>query len=241
MKLIIDIGNTQAKLAVFEGRQLVSLFSLKNLDPKDIKKIKTKIPSLQSAILCSVIKHKQELIKYLKLNFEFIELHSKISVPIKNLYNTPTILGSDRLAAVVGASDLFPNENVLVIDAGTCIKYDFINKKNEYLGGGISPGLNMRFKALNTFTGKLPLVRQKNKFELIGNSTERSVLSGVLNGVVAEVDGIIGYYKKLYPDTKVIITGGDRVFFDKRLKSNTFAAPNLVLQGLNIILEYNVR
>jgi type III pantothenate kinase len=141
----------------------------------------------------------------------------------------------------VGANLYFPNQDVLVIDAGTCIKYDFVNKANAYLGGSISPGLQMRFKALHTLTEKLPLVQPVlNVDYLIGSSTEEAILSGVLNGCIAEIDGIIQQYKSNYKNLKVVLSGGDSIYFDKTLKNSIFASPNIVLEGLNAILDYNV-
>ena len=144
------------------------------------------------------------------------------------------------MACAVGANFLFPNQNVLAIDAGTCITYDFTDKKSNYWGGGISPGLMMRFNALNTFTAKLPLVVPLGNPALIGNSTETAIQSGVVNGVTAEMDGIINRYEQKYPGLRVILTGGDGPFFENRLKASIFASPDLVLLGLNSVLIHNV-
>ena len=133
----------------------------------------------------------------------------------------------------------FRNEPVLVIAAGSCITYDFINKQGEYLGGSISPGIRMRFQALNTFTGKLPLIKGKIPASLTGTTTRESILSGVINGALAEVDGIISQYQQMHSELKVIISGGDMKYFDKRLKIRTFAIPNIVIEGLFKILELN--
>ncbi|MBT6766833.1 MAG: type III pantothenate kinase, partial [Prolixibacteraceae bacterium] len=154
-------------------------------------------------------------------------------------YDSKETLGKDRIAAAVGAFDLYPDSNVLIIDAGTAITYDIINEKNQYLGGNISPGLEMRFKALHHFTGKLPLVKQ-NKFDkLYGNTTENAILAGVQNGLVFEVDKAIDTFKEFYNNLKVIITGGNAEFFDKKLKNSFFVHFNLIAMGLNRILEYN--
>jgi type III pantothenate kinase len=161
-------------------------------------------------------------------------------IPIKNMYESAQTLGSDRLAAAIGGYTLFPNQHVLVIDVGTCIKYNFTTNKNEYIGGGISPGLKMRLKALTTFTSRLPLVEIDENFDtLIGKNTNDSILSGVIMGCIAEMEGIIERYQLLYPDMKIILTGGDTNFFEKRLKKPIFADQNLILKGLNEILEYN--
>jgi len=148
-------------------------------------------------------------------------------------------LGKDRVAAAAAATTIFPGENVLVIDAGTSITYDLITKNGTYLGGGISPGIMMRFKALNTFTGKLPLITEIDDAPLIGNDTPSSIKSGVLNGVLAEVNGIIDSYSNRFDTLKIIISGGDYKYFDKKLKNSIFATPNIVMQGLLEILKIN--
>jgi type III pantothenate kinase len=166
-------------------------------------------------------------------------LSANTPLPIENRYLTKETLGKDRIAAVVGAYDLYPNQNLLVIDAGTAITYDFINEKGQYLGGNISPGIEMRFKALNYYTGKLPRVQPKEWNKLYGSTTEEAILGGVLNGVVFEVDKTIESFKEFYKNLKVIITGGDAEFFDNKLKNSFFVNFNLLALGLNRILEYN--
>ncbi|HKL32104.1 MAG TPA: type III pantothenate kinase, partial [Tangfeifania sp.] len=160
-------------------------------------------------------------------------------LPIENLYQTKDTLGKDRIAAVVGAFDLYPNTNVLVIDAGTAITFDIINEQGQYLGGNISPGLEMRFKALNKFTGRLPLVRKNDFDNLYGRTTEEAILAGVQHGIVFETDKAIETFKEFYNNLKVIITGGDAIFFDKKLKNSFFVHFNLTALGLNRILEHN--
>jgi type III pantothenate kinase len=160
-------------------------------------------------------------------------------LPIKNNYATPKSLGKDRLAAAVGAWSLFPNQNSLSIDVGTAIKFDLINQASEYIGGSISPGISLRFQSLHNFTAKLPLVQYKNSHPLIGFDTETSILSGVLNGINSEIDGLIELYKVQYPDLKIILSGGDSIYFENNLKSNIFAVSNLVQIGLNEILIFN--
>jgi type III pantothenate kinase len=162
------------------------------------------------------------------------------SLPIINKYRTPETLGKDRLAGVVGAQHLLPACDILVIDAGTAITYDFITSSGEFIGGSISPGIAMRYKALNTYTDRLPLLNYYDNAKLIGDDTSTSIFSGVLNGAVAEMEGIIQQYREVYPGIKIILTGGDHNYFDKRLKIKTFAAPNLVLEGLNLILDFNI-
>jgi type III pantothenate kinase len=170
-----------------------------------------------------------------------IYLNGKTPLPFINKYKTPSTLGADRLALVAGALKYFPDKNVLIISMGTCITYDFITSRKEYLGGSISPGMEMRFEALNTFTARLPLVKPKQVKTLLGRSTDESILTGVILGIVHEMEGFISTYRKLYPTLKIILTGGDAPLFAGRLKSSIFAVPELSLTGLNEILLYNSR
>lgn len=236
MNLIVDIGNTLTKFATFKGQTL--LYRGEG-DWKVVKEFLLK-NSIKNVIVSSVVKESNLTILLNDYDFSsFIELSSTTKVPIVNLYKSPKTLGDDRLANVVGAKSLYPNRNVLVIDAGTCIKFDAITSEGEYFGGAISPGLRMRFKALEHFTGKLPLIEPKHNVELIGDTSENSILSGVVNGSVAEIEAIIAQYKLVYENLTVILTGGDASFFDNELKSNIFVEHNLTLIGLNEILRYN--
>ena len=167
-------------------------------------------------------------------------LTHELPLPIKNGYTTPITLGVDRIAGVCGAHQHFPDRPCLVIDSGTCITYDFIDRDGVFLGGGISPGLSMRFEAVHTFTARLPLVQMIESAPLIGNSTETCIQSGVLNGVIEELNGIINRYQEKFEGLQVILCGGDARFFENKLKASIFALPNLVLSGLNSILIYNV-
>ncbi|MGB5270960.1 MAG: type III pantothenate kinase, partial [Eudoraea sp.] len=162
-------------------------------------------------------------------------------IPFKNSYATPQTLGMDRVALATAAFYFNPDANTLVIDAGTCITYDMINDYGEYLGGAISPGLRMRYKALHEHTSKLPLLEPKNYNDIIGNSTDASIHSGVLNGICREIDGVIGQYQSRFEDLTVILTGGDAQILSKRLKNTIFAHSNFLLKGLNYLLEYNKR
>jgi len=241
MKLVIDIGNTHVKTALFDGSGITDLITTKDISARFLDEFFSKHKKIHSAILASVREEKQEVIDFLSSQIRFIRLDETTPLPFINKYTSPATLGNDRIAAVAGASGLFPNRNVLVIDAGSCITYDFITSGNEYLGGSISPGINMRFSAMHTFTKKLPLIKFKPKeqADLIGTDTEKSILSGVQNGVLQEVAGIIGIYKKKFGEVKVVVSGGDYKYFDKYLKNNIFASPNIVLTGLNRILDFN--
>jgi type III pantothenate kinase len=185
------------------------------------------------------IYHSPALEEYIKKQSKFIIFDSSTPLPLTNKYQTPETLGKDRLAAAVAAVNMFPHSNVLVIDAGTCIKYDFINAKAEYLGGAISPGLQMRFNALNHFTEKLPLITLSEYDSLIGKNTAESLLSGVINGTLSEIDGIIERYHKIYPEIQIVLSGGDAEYLVSKLKKEIFAVSNIVLNGLKIILDYN--
>ncbi len=167
-------------------------------------------------------------------------VRSGLLLPIKVLYKTPETLGNDRLANVCAAWSLYPEQNSLVIDLGTCIKYDFVSASGTYPGGSISPGLSMRYKALTRFTSQLPYFKPVDEFpELTGQSTEGAIRSGVENGILEEVNGIIARYQELFDQTRIILTGGDHSKFADKLKSVIFAAPNLTLTGLKVILDHN--
>jgi type III pantothenate kinase len=237
--LIIDFGNTLTKTAVFFNDQCLEIKTTPHLKPDDLAYFIKKYNPLH-AIISSVVKVPDEIRQYLNARSNCIELSHTTPVPISNLYKTPETLGLDRLALAVAATGIFPGHNVLAIDAGTCVTFDFVDDRKNYHGGGISPGIQMRFKALHTFTERLPLINHQNFDGLSGTTTTESILSGVLNGIIAEFDGIIRMYKAGHKDLKVIVTGGDVNFFAMKLKSNIFAAPNLVLNGLNVILNFNV-
>jgi type III pantothenate kinase len=195
--------------------------------------------SVQNAIVSSVSVANTEISRELNFLQSLLFLDYNTPLPIKNNYETPTTLGYDRIAAGVGANLRYPSQNCLVIDIGTAIKYDLVSAENAFEGGIISPGRRMRFNALHTFTKKLPLLDTVEIPELIGHSTESCMKSGVMNGITAEINGIIDEYLKKLKLT-VLICGGDAPYFETKIKYPTFAAPNLVLEGLNRILQYNV-
>ena len=242
MNLVIDIGNSRSKLAVFKDNQQVALAFYDNpIGVDEVNKFLEKHKGVKHVILSSVVNHSLNLAGIFP---DFLEFKSDTPLPIENLYKTPETLGPDRLAVVVGANNKFPNENILVIDAGTCITYDFIDSQNRYLGGSISPGINMRFRALNNFTAKLPLLSPDKSWsskKITGATTDESILSGVLNGTLSEIKGIIEVYRNKFPELKILLTGGDLVFFENELKNDIFADPTLILKGLNEILNYNVK
>jgi len=237
MNLTIDQGNAYLKAGVFDGEKFVE----ESGQSEDrLVFLLAKYP-VENSILSSVGDYPQNIVRHLQsLRGKFIELDEKTKLPIKNLYKTPVTLGKDRLAVAVAANYLMPGKNCLIIDAGTCITYDFVNAQGEYLGGNISPGMNMRFKALNAYTKQLPLLSYREKTPFLGDDTETAICSGVINGISLEMDGYIDRMKEKYPDLSIFLTGGDTIFFENTLKNSIFAHKNLLLIGLNRILNYNL-
>ncbi len=238
-KLVIDLGNSRAKVAVYLNDELTVVHTIGDPTPEKIYQLGLHKLPIYAGIICSVTEN-PALYTVLFPDLTWVILESQTPLPIKNKYQTPETLGKDRLAAVAGAQFLFPGQDILVIDAGTAVTYDFINHKGEYYGGSISPGLSMRFKALHTFTSRLPLLQAEEISYLTGSNTRESILSGVINGLCAEMDGIIDQYKLSWLSLQVVLTGGDTKYFEKTLKNSIFASPNLVLTGLKLILDYNI-
>ncbi|WP_121666934.1 type III pantothenate kinase [Mesonia aquimarina] len=241
MNLVIDVGNTLVKLAVFQQDKIVELerFLIEFFSKEILKKIE-KYPEIDHIILSSVVEIPENWFKLLQVKGKLVVLSDDTLLPFKNNYASPKTLGKDRLALVAGAKVLFPNKNVLVIDAGSCITYDFL-QGNNYEGGAISPGMQMRFKAMHNFTAKLPLITQvKNiPLKLTGKTTEENMIIGVLKGIQLEIDGFIDTYKSQYKDLTVILSGGDSELLSRSLKNGIFAPENFLLRGLNSILEFN--
>jgi type III pantothenate kinase len=240
MNLVIDFGNTLKKLALFDGDQLLLAAHFPEINRQVIAGFIGEHPGIDACILSSVISHPADIPELLSQSFYFISLDEHTPVPILNRYATKSTLGKDRLAAAVAGAAMFPGENVLVISAGTALTYDFVNDRGEYPGGAISPGMQMRFNALHTFTDKLPLVSYQEHIELTGSDTGMSILSGVINGMTAEIEGVSAQYRAQYPGLKIILSGGDLNYFVKRLKISIFAVPNIVIHGLQQILVFNV-
>lgn len=237
--LIIDAGNTRVKVVVFKED---SLIEMQVCDTSSLQATFLNFFSkhcFTQAILSSVGGLTDEIRALIPKEVPLLVLSNTTKVPFQNLYKTPKTLGVDRIALVSAASVQFPKQNVLVIDAGTCVTFDCINASNSYLGGAISPGLQMRYTALNTFTEKLPKLTFDAPKHLIGDDTETSMHSGVVNGLVAEINGIIDAYRDLYSDLTVVLTGGDMNYLSKRLKNGIFANPNFLIEGLDAILKYN--
>ena len=240
MNLTIDIGNTNIKVALFENSKIIMTRIYKEFTVRQLNDLFNEY-KFGNVILSSVIAS-DLLVNDLQTDrYNFVELTNKTPLPIKNLYKSPETLGNDRIAAVTGANEIFPANTVLVIDAGTAITYDIINMNAEYDGGNISPGLTMRFRALNKFTDRLPLLSRRDNFSDFGTTTEEALISGVQKGIIYEMEGYIKEAGEKYNDLEVILTGGDAYFFDKILKKRIFVEPNLISIGLNSILEHNVR
>ena len=240
MNLIIDIGNTRTKLGVFDKGILKKKLTWDTWDLKRLKNFAIQW-KIKNVALSVVGKLKKGVDSYLAKHFFYIKLNAGTSIPIQNLYETPKTLGKDRLAAVIGAYELFPVNTCLVIDAGTCITYDILTKSGDYLGGNIAPGLELRFKAMNSFTAALPLVSRRKTDNLLGKTTITAIRTGAQRGAIFEMEGFIQAYRKEFGRIKVILTGGDAIFFADNLKTKIFVEPNLVFLGLNKILNYNVQ
>tara|TARA_B110000003_G_scaffold276446_1_gene322952 strand:+ start:2483 stop:3208 length:726 start_codon:yes stop_codon:yes gene_type:complete len=239
MNLVIDIGNTKVKAAVLESDTIhISLTFDENYFADELENILNNYKVTQ-CILSSVKEINQEYIKKLQEIPFFLSLNSSTQLPFKNLYTSPSSLGNDRIALAAAAVSIYPLKNSLVIDAGTCITYDFLNSNSEYLGGAISPGIEMRYKALHQYTSKLPLLTKERVNKLTGSSTLDSIHSGVINGVACEIEGVIAQYREDFYDLTVVLTGGDTKFLSKQLKNSIFANQNFLLLGLNKILTFN--
>lgn len=238
MNLILDIGNSAIKLSLFEENIEVFTAKFKQFDRTNLEALLEKYPQICAAIISSVREDVKEVQKLLLERIPLVlVLDAQTPVPVKVCYKTPTTLGKDRIAAVVGARVLFPDQNVLVFDSGTALTMEVLDAQGNYLGGNISPGLNMRFQALHQFTSMLPQVHMNHKAPVLGIDTISAIQAGVQQGILHEVTSYIRYYENIYHSLKVVFTGGDAFFFVNPLKSPIFVFLNLVQIGLNRILE----
>jgi type III pantothenate kinase len=238
-RLVLDFGNTALKASIYRDGEVYSQEILEAPTTEEILAFATSKP-VKCGILGSVVNHPENLILDLAPLFPLLILGPETALPITNNYKSPESLGYDRIAAAVEAWQLFPGSPVLAIVAGTCITYNIIDKTGNFLGGAISPGLHMRAKSMHDYTKKLPLISPSGEHPLTGNTTETSLRSGVFNGTVAELEGMIYHYLKQYPGLQTVIGGGDSTVLAEALKNGIFARPNLVAQGLYRILEYHV-
>lgn len=240
LNLVIDLGNSLLKVALFDKNLMISKFIYTNQSLSIISDL-FKNNCIDNSLISNVSTIDKNILDFLKTNSNLISINESTDLPFINLYKTKNTLGHDRIALVSAAAVNFPDQNILIIDAGTCITYDFKNSKNEYLGGGISPGIKMRFKSLNSETSNLPLSTINLDIKLIGDDTDSSINSGVVNGVLSEIDGIINQYQERFKNIKIILTGGDSNFLLKKIKNTIFADQNFLLKGLNYLLEDNIK
>jgi len=237
VSLCLDFGNTNLKAALFLGDKMTDkiIFTQEEAIFTIGKIIEMHKP--QRAILSSNIAHSPEIDVLLEANTKFVLLNSKTRLPFLNAYGSPETLGNDRLALVAALSKLYPKEDSIVISIGTCITYNFLAKNNAFRGGAISPGVELRLKAMHQFTDKLPLIQREGHLSVLGYDTETSIRSGAINGIAAEIDGMIARFESQYGRINAVLTGGDSPFFESRLKNKIFADTNFLFKGLYAILD----
>ena len=236
--ICFDFGNTRLKCAVFYQASIREIILLENDSDETFENLVKKYQP-QKTILSSVIEHNPSIEKILSTSSRFHKLSHQTKLPFTSPVGKPETIGADRLALAAAAVYFHPQKNNLVIGLGSCITYNFINKYNQFLGGSISPGMEMRFTSLHTLTAKLPLIKVDWNFPLIGYDTKTNILSGVLLGMAKEIDGIIEAYSEKFGNFNVLLTGGDAAYFARHLKSKIFADPDLIFKGLYAISEYN--
>lgn len=237
--LCIDRGNSWAKVAVFEGNTIIFSSKYEHLNADVLSDLHGQF-CFTNCILSSVTNDNDDIVAFVQqMNIRFVELTHQTQLPISKAYKTPQTLGNDRVAAVVGAASIYPNRDLLVIDAGTAITYDFVNAEGVYVGGNIAAGIDMRLHALHIFTQKLPKVSPSADFPILGTDTHSALVAGAVQGVVFEIEGYINHLKFKYPELLTFLTGGSSFYFDTKLKCAIFAEKNLVLIGLNRILQHN--
>ena len=242
MNLIFDVGNTATKMALYEGNEKITSFRTKQFSCEKMQEIFSDfLERIDRAIISTVRNTPEYIIDMATLGIPYVHIlshHTKL--PFKNEYKTPETLGPDRIAAIAGAFHMYPGRNVLIIDAGTAVTYDYLSGKT-FLGGNISPGLSMRFKALHRFTGKLPLGSTLEKYSSPGKNTMEAITAGVTNGLICEINEYIRMFEEKNIDSMVVFTGGDSGYLKDRISHKINYQPDLVLTGLNYILEYNAK
>ncbi|MGV1012894.1 MAG: type III pantothenate kinase [Flavobacterium sp.] len=240
MLLAIDVGNTQIKLAVFEQNTLIIKKTIPYSEwKKEVENTLIFFSEIKNIAVASVGKLQKEDFLGIKKEVAVYFCSYQSKFPYLNQYATPDTLGIDRMVLAAGAVLQFPNQNRLVIDAGTCITYDFVDANDVYHGGAISPGIRLRYQSLHNFTARLPLLNPEIPQKVIGNSTEQSIHSGIINGVSLEIDGFISGVLNKNDNFIIILTGGDSEFLAERLKNTIFANPNFLLESLNQTFQYN--
>ena len=238
MRLIIDSGNTRIKFVVIDHGKIIEQGIVEDFSTLE-KPLLIQFPALKQMIYADV--RCEYSIHDMQQFFPNLQVHAlkALKFPFASKYSTPNTLGDDRLALIAAAIKKYPNQDCLVIDAGTCITFDLVTAQKEYLGGAISPGIQMRFRALNEFTGKLPLISPPQQLSSLGESTQQSIETGVVKGVLHEIEGVIHEYQKKFPALTIILTGGDALYLSKMVKNTIFAEPNFLTEGLEYVLEYN--
>ena len=242
MVLVVDIGNTRIKCAVYELDTLKAVFVFTEKEAENnFKNILFSYPNVTDLIVSSVAKTLTFDLQTISNNLNIHFVSNLDSFPFENKYATPKTLGVDRMILAAGATLLYPKQNRLIIDAGTCVTYDFVDENDNYWGGAISPGFRLRYESLHQFTAKLPLLTLEEPEGLVGSSTNQSIHSGVVNGLICEMDGFIERYKQQNENFTIILTGGDAVFLAKRLKNTIFANSNFLLESLNQFFQYKIK
>jgi len=241
MNLCIDWGNSRVKAALFQEENLLTAHNFREEEALTSIMDLVEADKPEAAIISSVANHPPELKALLQERMKVMILNSGTPLPIMNAYHSPETLGADRIALAVAAYQSNPATNNLVISAGTAITYSFVHKNKAFRGGAITPGVQMRFKALNEYTDKLPLIAAEGELLLLGYDTETGIRSGVLNGIAAEMDGLINNFREQFQEVQVFLTGGDAPLFAGKLKNQIFADSQLLLKGLNLILRHNAR
>ena len=239
MNLCIDIGNSFIKLAIIDKGEILHKDVVKKLYVRELNLLREKF-NFRNVIVGASGHLPKTLIRHLQNNYHLLILDSDTNLPIKIAYETPSTLGRDRIAGVVGANWIFKGEANCVIDIGTCITYDLIDKNGTYLGGNISPGVKLRLKSMNDYTARLPLVERGTLDELIGKNTKQALQNGATLGTLLEIESFIDRISEKYSKINIILTGGDAIFFGESINSKIFVKPNLVLFGLNEIMNFNV-
>ena len=238
MNIVLDIGNTILKVGLFKNNVQINYFEFNKNYYENIRNI-LECNQILYSIVSNVSSSENKLIQLLKIKTQFIPFNSSLKIPFKNNYKSKRTLGQDRIALVSSSMKQYPDENVLIIDLGSCITYDFINSENEYEGGAISPGLIMRYKSLNNFTSNLPFLEPKKINYIIGKNSKESIHSGIINGIICELNGTIDRYQKKFKEIRIILTGGDSKFLFSKIKNSIFANSNFLLLGLNFLIELN--
>jgi type III pantothenate kinase len=236
--LCFDFGNTRQKVAVFRNELHEETILLPNNELHSIERIMY-LQQPQKTILASVINHNPAIEQLLASQSQFHKLSHTTRANFTTAVGKPETIGADRLALCAAAAHYYPGKNNLVIGLGTCITYNFINHYHQFMGGSISPGMEMRFKAMQVFTDKLPLVTSNHNFPLVGYDTKTNMQSGVIAGMAFEIDGFIDAYKAKYENFNAVLTGGDCLYFARRLKNKIFADGNFLFKGLYALSETN--